>query len=98
MEKLKDISQLKQGDKFYLITGSGRNCWYEYFCIHPKNKHYIIALDEISNPVKLEINEITNTSFYCGEYDNIEAARIRLRMLQEVVKALSNALLGENLS
>lgn len=94
MEKLTDISQLKQGDKFYLITGGGRNVWYEFVCIHPKSKYHIIALENM-NPVKLEISTIKAAPFYCGEFDYMEAARIRLRILQELVKSLSNMLLSE---
>lgn len=95
MKKLTDISKLKQGDKFYFISGIEVNRVYEFICIHPKSKHYIIALEGMM-PVNLDTDIVLHTNkYYVGEYDIMEVNRIRLRELQEMVKSLSNMLLSE---
>lgn len=95
MERLTNISeQLKSGDKFYLIDGENFH-QYEYLCVHPHNRNYILALDYITQDAKkLYINKLLEEKYYVGEYDNAFIKREELKYHQKEVTRLSNELLS----
>lgn len=94
MEKLTDISQLKQGDSFIHIDADGFN-EYEFLCIHPHNPEYILAIDEwTQNAPKLYIKNIVkeNSGYYFGTYDSNFVTRKRIDFLKERISHLENRL------
>jgi hypothetical protein len=94
MEKLTDISQLKQGDRFTHIGADGFN-EYEFLCIHPHNPAYILAIDGLTqNAPKLYINDILeyNSGYYVGKFDSEFVTKKRIEMLKERISRLENRL------
>lgn len=94
MEKLTDISQLKQGDRFTRIDADGFN-EYEFLCVHPHNPAYILAIDEVTQDApKLYINNIVkeNSNYYVGTFDCDFVNRKRIGFLKERISHLESRL------
>lgn len=94
MEKLTDISQLKQGDRFTHIDADGFN-EYEFLCVHPHNPAYILAIDGLTqNAPKFYINNIVkeNSNYYVGTYDSAFVTKKRIELLKERISRLENRL------
>lgn len=99
MERLTNISeQLKLGDRFYLIDGE--NFYqYEYLCVHPHNRNYILAVDYITQDAKkLYINRLLEGKYYVGTLDKTFVKREELKYHQKKTKELSDELLGMGLT
>lgn len=92
MEKLTDISQLKQGDRFTHIDADGFN-EYEFLCIHPHNPAYILAIDGLTKDApKLYIKNIVkeNSGYYFGTFDSAFVTKKRIEFLKERISRLEN--------
>ena len=94
MEKLTNISQLKQGDRFTHIDADGFN-EYEFLCIHPHNPAYILAIDGLTQDApKLYIKDIVkdNSGYYFGTFDSHFVNRKHIDFLKERISHLENRL------
>ena len=94
MEKLTDISQLKQGYRFTHIDADGIN-EYEFLCIHPHNPAYILAIDGLTqNAPKLYIKDIVkeDSGYYFGTFDSDFVNRKHIDFLKERISRLENRL------
>ena len=49
---MKQISDLKQGDKIYDLNFRDVR-WYTYFCVHPHNENYHILIDAGQEPIRI---------------------------------------------
>ena len=49
---MKQITDLKQGDKIYDIDFR-KVKWYTYFCVHPHTKNYHILIDACEEPIRI---------------------------------------------
>lgn len=94
MEKLTDITQLKQGDRFTHIDADGFK-EYEFLCIHPHNPAYILAIDGLTQDApKLYVYEILkyNSGYYVGRFDHEFVTKKRIELLKERISRLENRL------
>lgn len=94
MEKLTDITQLKQGDKFTHIDADGFN-EYEFLCVHPHNPSYILAINGLTQDApKLYVNDILkcNSGYYVGKFDSEFVTKKRIEILKERINHLESRL------
>lgn len=49
---MRQIKDLKQGDKIYQL-GFDQVKWYTYLCVHPRNSHYHILINQNEDPVRI---------------------------------------------
>lgn len=90
MEKLKTIEQFQSCKSFVVIDGE-RVTAYEFLCIHPHNKNYILALEKCSmEGKKLYIPNLLGVTtshgeVYVGEYDSMFIASRMLEWHKEQV-------------
>ena len=85
---MKQISELKQGDKFYDIEFIQVK-QYKYLCVHPTNKNYHILIDVNDEPIRIygeKLQKILNKNLHSYQ----DAKNTLADELEEYAKRLRN--------
>lgn len=72
---MKQISDLKQGDKIYDLNFRDVR-WYTYFCVHPHNENYHILIDACQEPIRIYKDKLE--IILSQEFETYDDARLAL--------------------
>lgn len=95
--RLTDIEQLTDGVSFHNTTTDGQVISYNFLCIHPHNKNYIIAINRLTaNGDKIYIPNLFIDEYWVGEYDSDFFTKKRIEYYESMIKFLKRTLKEDN--
>lgn len=72
MKTIKDISQLKKGDRIVFFHGDDV-VYFEFLCVHPRNDKYVLMIESLSQDAKkVYIPNIIDNVNYQTDYTMVE--------------------------
>lgn len=95
--RLTNIKQLTNGVSFHRITTDGQVISYDFLCIHPHNKNYIIAINRLTaNGDKIYTPNLFKEEYWVGEYDSNFFTKKRIEYHERMIKSLKQMLPEDN--